>query len=105
MTWFSHVAVYNRPKSRNVTKSTASEPIRSKRPAISLTEEALAIHNNEIPPQQTIYPPTAMEDDNDTELIMERVDEKCRNIQLEFDEKIKASVCILVADKEAFGYS
>lgn len=46
-----------------------------------------------------------MEDDNDTELIMERVDEKCRNIQLEFDEKIKASVCILVADKEAFGYS
>ncbi|KAF1807684.1 hypothetical protein V8B55DRAFT_1467871 [Mucor lusitanicus] len=81
--------VYNRPKSRNVTKSTASEPIRSKRPAISLTEEALAIHNNEIPPQQTIYPPTAMEDDNDTELIMERVDEKCRNIQLEFDEKIK----------------
>ncbi|GAN06603.1 hypothetical protein MAM1_0129c06090 [Mucor ambiguus] len=82
--------VHNRSKSRNVIKSIASEPIR-KKPTISLTEEALAIHNNEIPPHQAIYPPT-IEDDNDTELIMERVDEKCRNIQLEFDEKIKASV-------------
>ncbi|KAK4517636.1 Transcription factor [Mucor velutinosus] len=79
--------VYNRSRSRNIKKSIASEPIR-KKPAISLTEEALAIHNNEIPPQQTIYPPTIV-DDNDTELIMERVDEKCRSIQLEFDEKIK----------------
>ncbi|KAL7320950.1 hypothetical protein PS15m_000780 [Mucor circinelloides] len=79
--------VYNRLKNRNVTKSISSEPMR-KKPTITLTEEALAIHNSEIPPQQAIYPPT-VEDDNETELIMERVDEKCRNIQIEFDEKIK----------------
>ncbi|KAL9538997.1 hypothetical protein MBANPS3_010532 [Mucor bainieri] len=104
--------ICNRSKSRHVTTSIASEPVR-KKPVISLTEEALAIHNNEIPPhhhhrrqqqqqqqqqqQAAIYPPTTMEDDNDTELIMERVDEKCKNIQLEFDEKIKASVWQLEA--------
>ncbi|KAI8642842.1 hypothetical protein BD408DRAFT_416022 [Parasitella parasitica] len=76
-----------RPKERSFPKSVFSEPIR-KTPNIPLTKEALAIHNSEIPPQPPVYPPD-MEDKDDTDLIMERVDEKYRNIQLEFDEKFK----------------
>lgn len=84
------VVAFNRPNEIVKTKSVFSEPIR-KKPIISLTEEALAIHNSEIPPQPPVYQPTIEDnDDDETDVIMERVDEKCRNIQLEFDEKIKA---------------
>ncbi|CEP13457.1 hypothetical protein [Parasitella parasitica] len=59
-----------RPKEPNISKSVFSEPLR-KKATISLTEEALAIHNSEIPPQPPVYPPN-MDDEDDTDLLMER---------------------------------
>jgi hypothetical protein len=50
-----------------------------------LTEQVLAIHNSMIPPLK----PFEFEDSSVVEqTLLDRVDERCKNITLEFDEKI-----------------
>lgn len=68
--------------------SFRSEPVRKKL-VLPLTEQTLALHNGATLHSQRLLPAEADDENLLEKALLDKVNERCDNIQLDFEEKIK----------------
>lgn len=82
------LVVRNKYAESSKAKSFISEPV-LKKSSIPLTQEALAMHNSFISSQEPFeFDPTRTEEQELEQSLLDKVEEQCKTMKQEFEEKI-----------------